>query len=171
MGLALLASCQLDDSTNPSDLGSPAADQLMKASPTLLGRGTGVVTPSAGGTIALVTAPNIILDSRLTFPPQSVVAPETVTFSLYQEVPPPGLVAPLNRGYYFTPDGVTFQEPCTLHVSFVDANVGSNDPTLYRCYYYNQQTTQWVLQQTTAVLSRQEFVVPLSHFSRYAFGR
>jgi hypothetical protein len=64
-----------------------------------------------------------------------------------------------------------FQTPVTLRVSFCDAGiVGEKTPKL-RCYYFNSTTSAWEPQPTVQDWQNQQFVVTLSHFSRYAFGR
>jgi hypothetical protein len=129
----------------------------------VLGIVTGLVTPSNGGVLNLLT-------SRLVVPPYAVTTTTSITWVLRSETPG-GLSGALNRVYDFGPEGLSFQVPSTLYVSFADAGLGNNDPQLYTFYYFNESTQSWEAQATGVDLPNQRFVVTLHHFSRYAFGR
>ena len=123
----------------------------------------GLVTPLLGGTLNLSK-------SRLVVPPLAVLIPTLVNFSIITAAPE-GLPGALNRVYEFSPDGLIFLLPSSLYISFSDAGVGNEDPSLYRFYYFNESQNRWESQPTQVDMSHGQYIVTLNHFSRYAFGR
>ncbi|HET6272161.1 MAG TPA: hypothetical protein VFG32_04225 [Bacteroidota bacterium] len=185
LALTLLIGCQADSLNAPAapDAGTQTKsivhDEIGQSSTTspigdlvggaggllrrVLGIVTGLVTPSNGGTLDL-------LHSRFVVPPNAVTRTTLIEWVLRVEIPN-GLQGALNRIYDFGPEGVVFQVPGTLYVSFGDAGLGNNDPYLYTFYYFNESTRRWEPQSTDVDVAHQRFVVTLHHFSRYAFGR
>ncbi len=123
---------------------------------------TGLITPS-GGTISLLT-------SRIEFPQGAVLTNTLVSFTVSQATPV-GLPGGTNRVYTFGPEGIGFQTPVTLYVPFSDAGIEGDKITPLRFFYLNPSTNTWVEQPTRIDWENQRFVVTLSHFSQYAFGR
>lgn len=169
IGVVVMTSCEPDRTGVPAQVATTETGTLQRALQPVLGTGSGLVT-RAGGTVQLITMTNTLLGSRLVVPPNAVDTTTQINFTLIEELPQ-GLNQPLNRGYYFSPDAFTFLRSCTLYVSFMDANLGTNDPSLYRFWYHNEVTNNWEPQPTSVDVNRQEFIVLLEHFSRYAFGR
>ncbi len=93
------------------------------------------------------------------------------TFKLYAMMPPAGLANALKRVYDFGPEGTQFQIGATLTVPFSDTDLGSGDPTLLKCYYYNTRTGRYEVQETIVDTFNKRFLVVINHFSQYAFGR
>jgi hypothetical protein len=122
----------------------------------------GLIPPS-GGTLNLLT-------SRLEVPPGAVNSTVPVSFRITSTTPV-GLPGSTNRVFDFGPDGTVFQVPITLYVSFRDAGIEGEKISPLRFYYFNTSTSQWERQPTEINWDTGEFVVTLSHFSRYAFGR
>jgi len=185
LALALLIGCQADSLNAPAapDAGiqtqSIMHDEIGQSSTSsligdliggvggllrrVLGIVTGLVTPSNGGTLDL-------LHSRFVVPPNAVTRTTRIAWVLRAETPD-GLPGALNRVYDFGPEGLVFQVPGTLYVSFGDAGLGNNNPNLYTFYYFNEATQNWEPQPTAVDVGNNRFVVTLQHFSRYAFGR
>lgn len=111
-----------------------------------------------------------LLHSSLTIPPFGVLLPTFVSFSITPTMPE-GLPYALERVYDFGPEGLQFSHPATLEISFDDAAVGNANALAYCLYYFNPGRQRWIPMDTRYDLSRRVFIVKLSHFSRYAFGR
>lgn len=131
----------------------------------------GVISPR-GGTLRL-------LHSQITFPPGALRDSTLVDFDITSGIVPPGLNGATDRIFEFGPEGIVFNAPVTLQVAFEDAGIdptgilrmGILDPYAYTFYYYDETKSVWVPQPTVVDRVNQMFVVTLSHFSRYAFGR
>lgn len=132
----------------------------------LLGFVIKTILPMLGGELNIQQ-----LQTKLVIPPGAVpgILPVLMRYSVFNEAPR-NLPDALNRVYEFGPQ-LQFLRPCKLYVPFSTAGVGSNDPTLYRMYYYNENTMQWEPQETLVDLTNSRFVVTITHFSRYAFAR
>jgi hypothetical protein len=137
---------------------------------------TGVITASAGGTLAL-------LNSSLVAPPGAVKDSVGVTMTLKDTTwaststtfPVVGSAAAsgtfLPKLYVFGPDGAQFNVKTVLHVAFADAGFDGVNPDGVRFYYQDPVSQTWVAQETDYNLANQEFIVYLQHFSRYCFIR
>ncbi len=68
--------------------------------------------------------------------------------------------------YEFGPEGEEFATPISLMVPFDDTDLGSEDPTVLKCYYYRKSTKRYEEQSTTVDTVNKRFVVALHHFSR-----
>ncbi len=93
------------------------------------------------------------------------------TFRLYAMLPPAGLASALKRVYDFGPEGTEFALPAILTVPFSDTDLGTADPSLLKCYYYNTSTRRYEVQATIVDRVNKKFIVEINHFSQYAFGR
>ena len=130
------------------------------------------VIPPHGGTLRL-------LHSQITFPPGALRDSTLVSFNITGGVTPIGLVGATDRVFDFGPEGLVFNAPVTLQVAFEDAGIDPTaglrmsliDPYGYTFYYFDEIKGIWVPQPTSVDMVNQEYVVTLSHFSRYAFGR
>ncbi len=124
-----------------------------------------VISP-AGGTLSLFC-------SSITFPAGALRDSTLVSFRITTGVTPVGLPGGTDRILDFEPEGTVFQVPVTLRVSFDEAGINEEEEKVapLRCYYFNPTTTAWEPQPTSVDWQNKRFVVTLSHFSRYAFGR
>ncbi|MBM2840470.1 MAG: hypothetical protein HW412_998 [Bacteroidetes bacterium] len=124
-----------------------------------------VISP-AGGTLSLFC-------SIITFPAGALRDSTLVSFRITTGVTPVGLPGATDQVFDFEPEGIVFQVPVTLRVSFADAGINEEEDKVapLRCYYFNPTTSAWEPQPTAIDWQSQLFVVTLSHFSRYAFGR
>ena len=111
-----------------------------------------------------------VLSSKFIVKAHGVSAPTVIRWEVDAENPI-GLGGGVNRVHQFSPEGLHFNVPSKWYVSFDDAGIGNMNPSLYRCYYYNEDTGNWEPQETTVDLQHNRFVVTINHFSRYAFGR
>jgi hypothetical protein len=135
---------------------------------------TGTFAPGTGGNVDL-------LASSLVAAPGSVTITTEVSFGITIAIPE-GLPGATRRVFDFGPDGLLFAPgaPVTLHVSFADAGIAeTSTPWMvthvkdfnYTLYYFDPVKQTWVPQPTVVDVAKQEFIVTLAHFSRYAFGR
>lgn len=126
---------------------------------------TGVLTPSGGGSF-------IIRNSGFSAPPGAVTSTVLASLTITRATPE-GLAHALPRVYDFSPEGTTFQLPATLSVAFEDAGLDAEDvyPGMIKFYYFDPSSSTWVPQPTQVDWENLRFIVQMSHFSRYGFGR
>jgi hypothetical protein len=136
-----------------------------------LGRGNEAWTVSrnvAGATENVL----YLLNSRLVVPAGALPEPTEIQFTMASMSPTgiPGI--PLGKVYEFGPDSTIFTSPVDAYISFIDAELGTNDPYLVRFYYLDESSYTWLQQQLPVVdTANGRFIVRLNHFSRYAFAR
>jgi hypothetical protein len=126
---------------------------------------SGVISPG-GGTLDL-------FNSTINFPPGALSESTLVSFRLTTGVTPVGLPGATDRVFDFSPDGIVFLIPVTLYVSFAEAGINEDEEKvpMLRFYYFDPTASTWVRQPTVIDWQSRRFIVTLSHFSRYAFGR
>jgi len=124
---------------------------------------SGYIYPATGGTINLLT-------SSFQAPAGAVNSLTIVTFTIMSAIPE-GLPGATDRIFTFEPEGVVFNTPCTAYISFEDAGITEEKVPRFHFYYFDPTLATWVRQPTVIDWGRHQFVVPMSHFSRYAFGR
>lgn len=127
---------------------------------------TSGVIPPGGGTLDL-------FNSTINFPPGALSESTLVSFRITTGVTPVGLPGATDRVFDFSPDGIVFLIPVTLYVSFAEAGINEAEEKvpMLRFYYFDPMATTWVRQPTAIDWQNRRFIVTLSHFSRYAFGR
>ncbi len=70
----------------------------------------------------------------------------------------------------FYPEGLTFDEPVFIRLSYKDAELEGVDEEDLGIYYYNPETGNWELISNQANTSGQYVEGYIDHFSRYAIG-
>lgn len=130
----------------------------------LLGEVTRLVLPGEGAILSVRT-------TSFEIPAGAITTKKVISYSLWDATPQPGLTNAAKRLFKFGPEGTTFNKLCTMIVPFSELNLGNIDPRTIICYYYNEGTRHYEAQPTTVDLQNQRFIVKISHFSQYAFGR
>ncbi len=130
----------------------------------LLGQVVQLVLPGQGAALQ-------IRSTILTIRPGALRLPTLVTFSMWKSTPPRGLRDAPKRVFSFFPHGLVFGTPSTLVVPFAELEVTQRSAAGLACYYYNELTRKYERQPTTIDYKNSVFIVQLSHFSQYAFGR
>ena len=69
----------------------------------------------------------------------------------------------------FYPEGLQFNKPVYVRMSYKDVDLGSSQPNL-GMYYYNESTANWELISTSVNTAEKYIEGYITHFSRYAIG-
>lgn len=123
-----------------------------------------LVKPLTGATLNVGT-------TSFTIPPGALPAPAVISYSVVRATPPPGLADMPQRVFRFQPDGLTFLQDCELIVPFDELELGTIDPRSLTCCYYNPYTSSYEPQPTVVDMLGRRFIVRITHFSAYGFGR
>lgn len=162
-GVLPLMGCHENSSGTDSITGLQTGPSLEKDGDDLIGMDVKNIS-RLGGTM-------LVSKTTLVVPPRAVYRTYQCTFKLYAKMPPDGLRNALKRVYDFGPEGLEFERPSTLTVPFDDTDLGTADPSLLKCYYYNTSRRRYEEQPTIVDRANRRFIVAINHFSQYAFGR